>query len=247
MEREREKEKERTEGGEREKDFLLEARGIYKSYSHPMRVEILKGIDLHIRAGESIAIVGRSGEGKSTLLQILGTLEESCQGSLTIQGERVTAANRTRMRNEEIGFVFQSFYLLEDYTALENVLMPARIARKSIASGSPAEKRGRALLEQVGLKERMHFPISLLSGGEKQRVALARAMCNDPCLILADEPSGNLDSQTAQVIHEMLLGFASNPKKGLLLVTHDDKLAGLCTHRYELRQGRLLANFTLSS
>lgn len=219
--------------------FLLEAKGIFKSYSHPMMVEILRGVDLQIRGGESVAIVGRSGEGKSTLLQILGTLEESCQGLLSIQGEQVTASNRIRMRNEKIGFVFQSFHLLEDYTALENVLMPARIARQSISSGSPAERRGCALLEQVGLKERMHFPITLLSGGEKQRVALARAMCNDPCLILADEPSGNLDNQTAQIIHEMLLGFSCHPQKALLLVTHDDKLARLCTHQYELRQGIL--------
>lgn len=219
--------------------LLLEAKDIFKSYSHPMAVEILKGVNLQIRSGESVAIVGRSGEGKSTLLQILGTLEEPCRGWLSIQGERVTSSNRTHMRNKKIGFVFQSFHLLEDCTALENVLMPARIARHSISAGSPSEKRGRALLEQVGLKERIHFPISLLSGGEKQRVALARAMCNDPCLILADEPSGNLDSQTAQIIHEMLLGFACHPKKALLLVTHDDKLAQLCTHQYELRQGLL--------
>jgi lipoprotein-releasing system ATP-binding protein len=218
---------------------LLEAKRIFKSYSHPVFIEILKGIDLHIRAGESVAIVGRSGEGKSTLLQILGTLEDSCEGMLSIEGECVTSSNRARIRNEKIGFVFQSFHLLEDYTALENVLMPARIARQSISVGSPAEKRGRALLEQVGLKERMSFPISLLSGGEKQRVALARAMCNDPCLILADEPSGNLDSETAQMIHEILLGFARHPKKALLLVTHDTRLAQLCTHQYELRQGLL--------
>lgn len=218
---------------------LMEAKEIFKSYSHPISVDILKGVNLTIRSGESVAIVGRSGEGKSTLLQILGTLEMPCQGILSIHGEEVTYSNRTSIRNRKVGFVFQSFHLLEDYTALENVLMPARIARQSICFGSPAEKRGRMLLEQVGLKDRLHFPISLLSGGEKQRVALARAMCNDPYLILADEPSGNLDSQTAQLIHEILLNFSCHPKKALLLVTHDDKLAGLCTHQYELRQGVL--------
>jgi lipoprotein-releasing system ATP-binding protein len=219
---------------------LLEAHNISKSFYHPKMVSILKGITLQVQAGESIAIVGRSGEGKSTLLQILGTLEEPCQGSLYIEGQKVIHSNRTRLRNEKIGFVFQSFHLLEDYTALENVLMPAQIARQPIGRGSHAEERALSLLEKVGLADRAHFHTKLLSGGEKQRVALARAMCNNPSLILADEPSGNLDRQTAQMIHEILLLFAHDQHKALLLVTHDRELARLCSRQYELRNGLLL-------
>lgn len=219
---------------------LIEAKNISKAFYNPAVVPILKSISLQVHLGESVAIVGRSGEGKSTLLQILGTLEEPCEGSLYIEGQKVQASNRSRVRNEKIGFVFQSFHLLEDYTALENVLMPARIARVPTHHGSPAERRGMALLEKVGLANRAHFHTKLLSGGEKQRVALARAMCNDPSIILADEPSGNLDSQTAWMIHEILLAFARDEQKGLLLVTHDRELAKLCSRQYELRGGVLL-------
>jgi lipoprotein-releasing system ATP-binding protein len=218
---------------------LLVAQTITKSFYYPNIIQILKEISLEIAAGESVAIVGRSGEGKSTLLQILGTLEDPCGGELYIAGEKVISSNRTRLRNEKIGFIFQSFHLLEDYTALENILMPARIARQPIGKGSKAEKRALFLLEKVGLSDRAHFHTKLLSGGEKQRVALARAMCNDPCLILADEPTGNLDSQTAQLIHEILINFAQNPSKALLLVTHDRELAGLCSRQYELHNGIL--------
>ncbi len=222
------------------RSLLLEAKSIAKAFYHPKTVLILKDISFQVHAGESVAIIGRSGEGKSTLLQILGTLEDPCQGSLYIEGQKVSSSNRTRLRNEKIGFVFQSFHLLEDYTALENVLMPARIARQSTGRGSPAEQRALALLEKVGLSDRAHFYTKLLSGGEKQRVALARAMCNNPSLILADEPSGNLDRQTAQLIHEILLCFAQEQQKALLLVTHDRELARLCTKQYELRNGILI-------
>lgn len=219
--------------------ILLEAQKIRKAFYHPKTIPILKEITLQVHARESVAIIGRSGEGKSTLLQILGTLEEPCGGSLFIEGEMATAANRTRLRNKKIGFVFQSFHLLEDYTTLENVLMPARIARQSTRQGSESFERGCYLLEKVGLADRAHFPTKLLSGGEKQRVALARAMCNDPSLILADEPSGNLDNQTARAIHEILIDFAQHPSKALLLVTHDRELARLCSRQYELRDGIL--------
>lgn len=218
---------------------LIEAKNISKAFYNPLVVPILKSISLQVHLGESVAIVGRSGEGKSTLLQILGTLEEPCEGLLYIEGQKVQASNRSRMRNEKIGFVFQSFHLLEDYTALENVLMPARIARQPTHRGSAAERRGLSLLEKVGLGHRAHFHTKLLSGGEKQRVALARAMCNDPSIILADEPSGNLDSQTAQMIHDILLAFARDEQKALLLVTHDRELAKLCSRQYELRGGVL--------
>lgn len=218
---------------------LLEAKKISKAFYHPQTSRILNEINFQVHGGESIAIVGRSGEGKSTLLQILGTLEDPCEGSIYIQGKKVLSSNRTRIRNEKIGFVFQSFHLLEDYTALENILMPARIARQHTGKGSNAHKRAMHLLEKVGLLDRAHFLTKFLSGGEKQRVALARAMCNNPCLIFADEPSGNLDSHTALLIHEILLEFPKQPDKALILVTHDRDLAQLCSHRYELRQGTL--------
>ena len=217
--------------------ILLEAVEIHKSFYHPKPVPILKGINLVVHAGETVAIMGRSGEGKSTLLQILGTLEQPCSGSLKINGHSVNGTNKTWLRNQSIGFVFQSFHLLEDYTALENVLMPARIARQSIRKGSEAEQKGITLLEKVGLADRAHFHTKLLSGGEKQRVALARAMCNDPALIFADEPSGNLDRQTANMIHDILLGFVQTQGKALILVTHDHELARLCGTRYELHSG----------
>lgn len=218
--------------------LLLEAIAIKKSFYFPKAVPILKGIDLKVKPGEAAAIIGRSGEGKSTLLQILGTLEDSCQGELKITNKKVTSSNRNQIRNESIGFVFQSFHLLEDYTALENVLMPAKIARKSLQPNKEAYQWGLHLLEAVGLAERAHFHTKLLSGGEKQRVALARAMCNDPKIIFADEPSGNLDRQTAALIHEILLSFVGSDK-ALILVTHDRELANLCTTQYELKEGLL--------
>lgn len=218
---------------------LLQAEKISKAFYLPKTVPILQEINLQVMAGDSVAIIGRSGEGKSTLLQILGTLEDSCGGSLSIAGEKVTSANKTHLRNAKLGFVFQSFHLLEDYTVLENVLMPAYIARAPTGSGSEARERALSLLGQMGLSDRTHFGTKLLSGGEKQRVALARAMCNDPTLILADEPSGNLDSHTAQLIHDFLIHFSQKPSKALLLVTHDQVLARLCSRQYELREGFL--------
>lgn len=219
---------------------LLEAKNISKAFLHPQPIDILKNISLKVMPGESVAIIGRSGEGKSTLLQILGTLEEPSHGELFIAEEKVSGSNRTKLRNREIGFVFQFFHLLEDYTALENVLMPARIGGLPTKEGTESHRRGLQLLDSVGLLDRAHFHTKLLSGGEKQRVALARAMCNDPSLILADEPSGNLDRQTALMVHEILLNFSKNHNKGLLLVTHDRELAQLCSRQYELRSGELI-------
>lgn len=219
--------------------LLLKAKHIHKAFYYPETLVILKDISLEIHSGESISIMGRSGEGKSTLLHILGTLDDPCKGELFIAGEKVSPYNKAFLRNQEIGFVFQSFHLLEDYSALDNVLMPARIARKSIKKHSEARERALQLLDQVGLYSRAHFRTSLLSGGEKQRVALARAFCNDPSLIFADEPSGNLDSHHAQLIIEKLLEFSQTPSKALVLVTHDKTLASLCTKQLELRDGEL--------
>lgn len=221
---------------------ILQATQLHKSFYNPTAINILKGIDLTVLPGDSIAIMGRSGEGKSTLLQILGTLESPCSGKLEICGEPVTKLNKSRIRNKNIAFVFQSFHLLDDYTVLDNVLMPARIARKKISKGSQSYERALSLLERVGLSKRSHFNTKLLSGGEKQRVAIARALCNDPYLILADEPSGNLDKQTSEIIHGLLLDFVKQDNKSIVVVTHDQNLASLCDKRYNLSEGFLLVS-----
>jgi lipoprotein-releasing system ATP-binding protein len=221
------------------KPIILKAKGISKAFYLPSQVSILRELDLTVHQGESVAIMGRSGEGKSTLLHILGTLENPCEGRLEIANQEISTFNKSQIRSRHLAFIFQSFHLLEDYTAIENVLMPARIARHSVKKGSPFYVKGMELLEYVGLKERAHFHTKLLSGGEKQRVAIARALCNDPDLILADEPSGNLDHQTARHIHDLLLGFTRERQKSLIVVTHDRELAALCDHTYQLSEGAL--------
>lgn len=220
--------------------IVLQANGISKSFFKPNRVDILKNISLQLHSGESIAIIGRSGEGKSTLLQILGTLEKPCNGDLEIAGKLLKKNNPTEIRNSHLGFIFQSFYLLEDYTVLENVLMPARISRKATQYGSPIYLQAVSLLEKMGLGERIHHYGKHLSGGEKQRAAIARAFCNDPDIILADEPSGNLDRKTATNIHDLLLSSVKEKKKSLIVVTHDQELAALCDTRYTLKEGVLI-------
>lgn len=222
-----------------DRPIILKAIGLKKSFYNPVRVEILKQVDLTVRRGDTVAIMGRSGEGKSTLLQILGTLENACGGTLEIDGEPVSNFNKSKLRNKKLAFVFQSFHLLEDYTAIDNVLMPARIAREATSPGSAMYQHACDLLDHVGLSGRKDFNTKLLSGGEKQRVAIARALCNDPDIILADEPSGNLDRQTSQQIHDLLIDFAHVHNKTLIVVTHDTELAGLCRQRYRLTEGRL--------
>lgn len=220
---------------------ILKAQAIHKAFYNPLSIQILRGVDLTIMRGDTIAILGRSGEGKSTLLQILGTLESACSGSLEIANQTVNNFNKSKIRNKNLAFIFQSFHLLEDYTALENVLMPASIARNNISQGSFAYTRACQLLEKVGLDARRHFNTKLLSGGEKQRVAIARALCNDPDIIFADEPTGNLDKQTSQHIHNLLLDLAHTQGKALIVVTHDTDLAAMCSRRFRLCEGVLHA------
>lgn len=218
---------------------ILSAKNIRKTFTRPTQTEILKGISLDLFAKESIAIMGSSGEGKSTLLHILGTLEEPTSGDLTIAGKSVLKNPPPVLRNRHIGFVFQSFNLLEDYTVLQNVLMPALIGGVDISKDSKAYKRALELLARMGLKERVHFHTKLLSGGEKQRVSLARALCNDPEIILADEPSGNLDHTTAKYIHELLMELVKEFDKALIVVTHNSTLASLCDRKLILCDGYL--------
>ncbi len=220
-------------------EYILKAKDLVKSFYIPEKIPIIKGIDLNVKRGDTVAIMGRSGEGKSTLLQLLGTLESPCQGSLEIAGKSVNFFTKNYLRNTHLAFIFQSFHLLEDYTALENALMPARIARRNVSQGSEAYNRALKLLDHVGLSERIHFNTKLLSGGEKQRVALARALCNDPDLILADEPSGNLDKETSTLIHKLLIDFVQQGNKALVVVTHNSDLAAMCNSRYQLSDGLL--------
>jgi lipoprotein-releasing system ATP-binding protein len=218
--------------------YLLKANELQKSFYHPIEVEVLSSVSLELCAGETIAIMGASGEGKSTLLHLLGTLEEPTGGKLLICGQTATRYNRPALRNAHIGFIFQAFHLLDDSSALENVLIPALIGRRPKA---PSRIRAAELLEEVGLGERKLFATSLLSGGEKQRVAIARALMNDPEILLADEPTGNLDRETSLNIHEILIGYAKEQNKGLIVVTHDSELAQLCDRTLLLKEGRLTA------
>ena len=182
--------------------MTLLAKHLFKSFHHPEKVTVLSNISLEVKTGESIAICGRSGSGKTTLLHILGTLEKPDSGDVFINEQKVTAQNGSFLRQHLIGFVFQSYNLLEDFTAIENVLMPARIARESTN-----REKGLRLLEQVNLSHRADFPVKLLSGGERQRIAIARALCNDPQIILADEPTGNLDAENGYTIGSLLLSL----------------------------------------
>lgn len=208
---------------------LLEAKGISKKFED---LEIFSSLDLTVQENESLAIVGASGEGKSTLLHILGTLEPPTTGEIFIAGEKVSLANAAYLRSRKIGFVFQHFHLLEDYSVLENVLMPARIA------GLPAcTEHGLLLLKSVGLEQRAHFAAKQLSGGEKQRAAIARALCNAPPLILADEPSGNLDHKNAALIHDLLLSLTTD--KSLVVVTHNIDFAARCSRTKRLSSGKI--------
>lgn len=218
---------------------IIKATKLTKKFFSPIPVEVLKGIDIEIYPGESAAIIGKSGEGKSTLLHILGTLEEPCSGTLEICGQNVSDSSVSKLRNKHIGFIFQGYHLLDNYTALENVLMPAKIARQPIYPNSKAHKRALMLLELVGLQERAHFHVKLLSGGEKQRVAIARALCNDPDLILADEPSGNLDSKHSQEVQSLLIQLTQDLNKALIVVTHDKDFSSLCNKTWLLKDGNL--------
>lgn len=218
--------------------IILKAKNIHKTYKNPEKLHILKGIDLELHENESIAIMGASGIGKTTLLHIFGTLESFDEGSLTIlNNEKLTDA----IRNKHIGFIFQTYNLLEDLSLIENILMPAYIARQPIKKDSPQYKRALLLLEEVGLENRKAYLTKSLSGGEKQRATIARAFCNNPDIILADEPSGNLDHENSKIIHSLLLNSVKKFNKSLIVATHDKELASLCDKIYHLEDGKLIS------
>jgi ABC-type lipoprotein export system ATPase subunit len=216
----------------------LHVQGLCRSYPG---LEVLSGLDLTVAAGEVVAIRGTSGTGKSTLLHCLGLLDRPDRGTIALDGAELTAltgASRSRQRATTIGFVFQAFNLLPEFTVLENVLMTARTARQPLDA---ARVRAAELLERVGLGTRGQSPIQTLSGGERQRVALCRALLPRPALLLADEPTGNLDPATAAVVLQQMLGLARTDGSSVLIVTHDSAIADQADRQLELRGGRLHA------
>lgn len=208
--------------------MILKAKNIFKKYEN---TAVLSGVSLDVEMGESIAICGRSGEGKTTLLHILAALSTPDSGEIEIGGVILNRSNAARIRGSEIGIIFQSYNLLEDFSALENVLMPARIARKSAH-----RSMGMELLSMVHLEHKADLLAKFLSGGERQRVAIARALCNNPKIIFADEPTGNLDRENGRKIAQMLIHL----KRTFILVTHDPELASLCQTEYLLKEGALI-------
>ena len=217
---------------------MIKVNNIKKSFGD---LEVLKGITINVAKGEVVSIVGASGAGKTTLLQILGTLDTPSYGELVISGQTVSNLSRTALanfRNKHIGFVFQFHRLLPEFTALENVMMPAWIAG---VKDAVAEKRGKELLSELGLADReMHLP-SELSGGEQQRVAVARSLMNKPDVLLADEPSGNLDSENAGVLHDVF--FELRDKLGLtvIIVTHNEDLAARADRTLRMADGVIVS------
>ena len=216
---------------------MIRLTGIHKSFG---QLEVLKGIDLHIKEGEFVSIVGASGAGKTTLLQIIGTLDTDNEGEVIINGvniKKLSDKQLSAFRNKELGFVFQFHQLLPEFTALENVCIPGYIARRD---NKEVEEKAKELLTKLGLQDRFHHKPSELSGGEKQRVAVARALINDPKLILADEPSGSLDSGNKKELHSLLRKLCNEYGLTILLVTHDNELAETSDRIIEMRDGMIV-------
>lgn len=216
---------------------MIIAENLSKSFGN---LQALKGVSLSISKGEVVSVVGASGAGKSTLLQILGTLSTPDTGSLIIDEQDVLHMNASKLsafRNRRIGFVFQSHRLLPEFTALENVMIPSLIAG---LSNREAASRAKALLSEVGLLERMDHKPSELSGGEAQRVAIARALVNNPAVLFADEPSGNLDSATKQDIHRIFFEMREKHGQTIVIVTHDETLADMCDRKLVMSDGLII-------
>jgi lipoprotein-releasing system ATP-binding protein len=221
-------------------DLLLSARNIAKSYAMGKRtLQVLRGVSLDVARGEFLALRGASGAGKSTLLHLFGGLDAPSAGEIWFAGKNLaqsSAAELTVLRNTKVGFIFQAYHLLPELDALENVCLPARMARRP---AGPAEQRGRELLTRVGLGARLDHKPYELSGGEQQRVAIARALMNEPELILADEPTGNLDSYTGSEIIDLLVGLRAEKNTTLVIATHDANVAARAPKVVELVDGQI--------
>ncbi|MEW6673775.1 MAG: ABC transporter ATP-binding protein [Thermodesulfobacteriota bacterium] len=221
--------------------YFIHAAGISKGFSHNgVRIEILRGVDLSLKKGETVAIVGASGIGKSTLLHIMGALDRPDKGELLYQGKNVFRFDDdklARFRNESVGFIFQFHHLLPEFTAIENAMMPALIRG---SNRKLAEEAAEAVLIRVGLKDRLRHKIGKLSGGEQQRVALARALVLKPVLLLADEPTGNLDRRNSEQVHGLLLELNRDFGMTLVVVTHNMELADYMSRRVTISEGQLV-------
>jgi len=219
---------------------LLSARDIHKTYFLGRRsLEVLRGVNLELQRGEFLAMRGSSGAGKSTFLYLLGGLDTPNRGEVFLAGRNLARLSRrelARLRNREVGFIFQAYYLLPELDALENVCLPARMAR---SPATQAEVRGRQLLARVGLQDRLEHKPYELSGGEQQRVAIARALINEPDLLLADEPTGNLDSRTGEEIIDLLCALVAEKQTTLIIATHDPKVAARAPRMIELVDGQI--------
>lgn len=216
---------------------MIEVKSIVKRFGS---LEVLHGVSLSVKRGEIVAIVGASGAGKSTLLQIIGSLLPADGGDVTIGGESIAALRDDELsdfRNRHIGFIFQSYHLLAEFTAQENVMMPMLIAGMS---RTEARSRAAELLAMVGMSHRMEHKPQALSGGEQQRVAIARALANNPSVVLADEPTGNLDSVTREEIHRLFFELRERTGGTFIIVTHDDKLASMADRKIEMSDGRVV-------
>ena len=213
---------------------MLQAKGIKKSYR---QLEVLKGINLNIKKGEIVSIVGASGAGKSTLLQILGTLDNPDEGLITLNDKVISNLKPNKLadfRNNHIGFIFQFHNLLPEFTALENVCLPGYIGKLNTTK---VEKRATELLNLLGVGERKDHKPGELSGGEQQRVAVARALINQPDIIFADEPSGNLDSKNASELHKLFFDLRKEFNQTFVIVTHNEELANMADHKLEIKDG----------
>ena len=213
---------------------MLKAIGIKKAYGS---LPILKGVDFEVAKGEIVSIIGASGAGKSTLLHILGSLDQPDEGIVELKGtvlNKLSGELLSVFRNQNIGFIFQFHHLLPEFTALENICIPAFIAKKT---KKDAEKKAYELLELLGLTERAHHKPNQLSGGEQQRIAVARALINNPAIILADEPSGNLDSANANALHQLFIHLRDNFNQTFVIVTHNEDLAKISNRVVTMKDG----------
>lgn len=216
---------------------MIRANKLNKSYGN---LHVLKDVDLHILPSEIVTLVGASGAGKTTLLQIVGTLDKADSGSVLINNREITSLNDkeiSKFRNKEIGFVYQFHHLLSEFTALENVMLPALIAK---TDRKQAEQKAKELLNALQIYDRTSHKPNQLSGGEQQRVAVARALINSPSIVLADEPSGNLDSKNARELHEFFFRLRESYKQTFLIVTHNEELAKMSDRKIEMQDGKII-------